>query len=223
MVNVILVDIRGFDTLGEMTVLTAVAIGTVALARAGRRPAHVEAADTATRQRRPAPVLLTRLITIEVSVRIVFAAVMLGSMWLLFAGHNQPGGGFVGGIVAGAAVSLRYVSGGLRDVRRLSRGRPWMVLGSGLLLSVSVAIVPLLLGGDVLQTGSHTFDLPVLGAVKVTSALFFDIGVYLAVIGLALMVFESFGDEPLPPPDDAPLPADDDETAPSRELAEVRR
>ena len=118
-VNVILVDIRGFDTLGEMTVLTAVAIGTVALARAGRRPAHVEAAEATARRRRPAPVPLARLVTIEVSVRIVFAAVMLGSLWLLFAGHNQPGGGFVGGIVAGAAVSLRYVSGGLRDVRRL--------------------------------------------------------------------------------------------------------
>ena len=132
----ILVDIRGFDTLGEMTVLTAVAIGTVALARAGRRPAHVEAADGAQRRRRPTPVPLARLVTIEVSVRIVFAAVMLGSLWLLFAGHNQPGGGFVGGIVAGAAVSLRYVSGGLPEVRRLSRGKPWMVLGAGLLISV---------------------------------------------------------------------------------------
>ena len=49
-----------------------------------------------------------------------------------------------------------------------------------------------------LQTGSHTFDLPIIGPMKVTSALFFDIGVYLAVIGLAMMVFESFGDDPLP-------------------------
>jgi multicomponent Na+:H+ antiporter subunit A len=200
-VNVILVDIRGFDTLGEITVLTAVAIGTVALARAGRRPASVEAAEEAERPRRPAPVLLTRLVTIEVSVRIVFAAVMIGSLWLLFAGHNQPGGGFVGGIVAGAAVSLRYVAGGLREVRRLSRGQPWMILGSGVLIAVAMAIGPLLLGGEVLQTGSHTFDIPVIGSMKVTSALFFDIGVYLAVIGLALMVFESFGDEPLPPRD----------------------
>ena len=69
---------------------------------------------------------LTRLVTIEVSVRIVFAAVMVGSLWLLFAGHNQPGGGFVGGIVAGAAVSLRYVAaasprcGGCRGA-----GRGW--------------------------------------------------------------------------------------------------
>jgi multicomponent Na+:H+ antiporter subunit A len=218
-VNVILVDIRGFDTLGEMTVLTAVAIGTVALARAGRRPANIEATD-ARRQRRPAPVLLTRLISIEVSVRIVFAAVMIGSLWLLFAGHNQPGGGFVGGIVAGAAISLRYVSGGLREVRRLSRGKPWMVLGSGLLTSATMAIAPLVLGGQVLQTGAHTFDLPVIGEMKVTSALFFDIGVYLAVIGLAMMVFESFGDEPVLPPDEPGPPAGD---AASRETVEVGR
>ena len=193
-VNVILVDIRGFDTLGEMTVLTAAAVGTVALARAGRRPGRV--ADPG--ERRPPPIMMTRLVTVEVSVRIVFAAVMVGSLWLLFAGHNQPGGGFVGGIVAGAAVALRYVSGGLTDVRRLSRGRPWMVLGAGLLISVTTAIVPLLLGHGVLEVESFELDLPVLGEVKVSSALIFDIGVYLAVIGLAMMVFESFGDDPRP-------------------------
>ena len=186
-VNVILVDIRALDTLGEMTVLTAAAIGTVALARAGRRPASEEQA--------PPPVPITRLVTIDVSVRIVFAAVMIGSLWLLFAGHNQPGGGFVGGIIAGAAVSLRYVAGGIAEVRRLSRGRPWMFLGVGMLISVTTAIVPLLFGGEVLETGSFTLDLALLGSVKVTSALAFDIGVYLAVLGLALMMFESFGDD----------------------------
>ena len=133
---------------------------------------------------------------VDVSVRIVFAAVMIGSLWLLFAGHNQPGGGFVGGIVAGAAVSLRYVAGGIDEVRRLSRGQPWTVLGAGLLIAVTTAIVPLFLGGEVLETGSFTLDVALLGSIKVTSALLFDIGVYLAVIGLALMVFESFGDDP---------------------------
>ena len=69
-----------------------------------------------------------------------------------------------------------------------------MVLGAGLLISVVVGDrAALFMGGEVLQTGSHTFDLPVIGSMKVTSALFFDIGVYLAVIGLAMMVFESFG------------------------------
>ena len=115
-VNVILVDFRGLDTLGELTVLAAAAIGTVALARAGRRPG-----DTA-----PGPPAVTsaQMITIDVTVRVVFAALVLGSWWLLFAGHNQPGGGFVGGIVAGAAVSLRYVAGGLASVRAVSRASP---------------------------------------------------------------------------------------------------
>ena len=190
-VNVILVDLRGFDTLGELSVLTAAAIGTVALARAGRRPGRA-----APGERRPTRIPLARMVTVEVSVRIVFAAVMLGSLWLLFAGHNQPGGGFVGGIVAGAAVSLRYVSGGLADVRRLSRGKPWFVLGAGGLLTTAAAVVPLLFGNPVLDVGAFELDLPVLGTVKVSSALVFDLGVYLAVIGLAMMVFESFGDEP---------------------------
>ncbi len=190
-VNVILVDIRAFDTMGEITVLAAAAIGTVALARAGRRPGRA-----APGERRPPPIPLARIVAVDVSVRIVFAAVMVGSLWLLFAGHNQPGGGFVGGIVAGAAVSLRYVSGGLAEVRRLSRGHPWMVLGTGLLIAVVTAVVPLVAGGSVLEADWFEVDAPLLGPIKVTSALVFDIGVYIAVLGLAMMVFESFGDEP---------------------------
>ena len=134
--------------------------------------------------------------TLDVSVRIVFAAVMVGSIWLLFAGHNQPGGGFVGGIVAGAAIALRYVQGGLPAVRQLSRGHPWTILGAGLLISSVTSVVPLFFGRALLESGALTLDLPLFGTVKLTSALAFDIGVYLVVIGLALMVFESFGDDP---------------------------
>ncbi len=187
-VNVILVDIRGFDTLGEITVLACAAIGTVALARAGRRPRPKG-------DRAPTEPHLPRLVVLDTSVRIVFPAVLVGSVFLLFAGHNQPGGGFVGGIVAGAAVALRYVAGGIDEVRRLSRARPWTVLGVGLALAVGTATAPLLAGAPVLTSGYHKLDLPVLGSVGLSSALVFDIGVYLAVLGLALMVFESFGDD----------------------------
>jgi multicomponent Na+:H+ antiporter subunit A len=189
-VNVILVDFRGFDTLGEVTVLAAAAIGAVALARAGRRPG---------RRALPAP-RTSRLVVVDVAVRLVFPAVMVGSVYLLFAGHNQPGGGFVGGIVAGAAVALRYVAGGIDDVRSLSRAHPWTVLGAGLLVSAAIALVPVVAGGAPLATGEVDLDLPVLGHVALTSALVFDIGVYLVVLGLVLMVFESFGDDPAPSP-----------------------
>lgn len=141
---------------------------------------------------------MRRILILDRSVRVIFHAVLVGSLYLLFAGHNQPGGGFVGGLVAGAAVSLRYVAGGIDEVRSLSRLAPWTILGTGLVLSASMALLPLVLGKDVLEAGATTWDLPLVGAVKVTSSLPFDVGVYLLVVGLVLMVFEAFGDTTAP-------------------------
>ena len=140
---------------------------------------------------------MTRLVLLDRSVRVVFHALQMGSLWLLFAGHNQPGGGFVGGLVAGAAVALRYVAGGMAEVRTTSRFRPWTILGAGLVMSATTAIIPLLLGDQVLESAYRTFDLPLLGKVSLSSALPFDVGVYLLVVGLILMVFEGFGDDPV--------------------------
>jgi multicomponent Na+:H+ antiporter subunit A len=196
-VNVILVEFRGYDTLGEITVLAAVAIGTVALARAGRRPATESSPAPGIAETAVPPALpVSRIVTLEVSMQVVFVIVMVGSLYLLFAGHNQPGGGFVGGIVAGAAIALRYISGGISEVRKLSRGQPWLVLGAGMLIASLTALVPLFFGGAVLEGYAYTLHPPLLGAVKITTALVFDVGVYLVVIGLALMMFESFGDDP---------------------------
>jgi multicomponent Na+:H+ antiporter subunit A len=139
---------------------------------------------------------MKHLLVVDVSVRVIFHAVMVGSVWLLFAGHNQPGGGFVGGLVAGAAIALRYVAGGIDEVRRLSRFAPWTILGTGLLIAVVTAATPLAFGGEVLESAALEIDAPVLGTIKATSALAFDLGVYVAVVGLVLMVFEAFGDEP---------------------------
>lgn len=213
-VNVTLVDFRGYDTLGEITVLACAALGTIALARAGRRPAR--AGDTQRTAIRPsrdrgfvapvaddtaevAPPLLTplsRLVIIDVTVRVVFSAVMIGSLYLLFAGHNRPGGGFAGGILAGAAVSLRYLAGGIESVRSLIRFRPWTILGTGIGLAGLTALTPILFGHPVLTSGRLETDLPLLGTVEVGSVLVFDLGVYLAVLSLAMMLFESFGDDP---------------------------
>jgi multicomponent Na+:H+ antiporter subunit A len=216
-VNVILVDIRGIDTMGEVTVLAAAAIGSVALARAGRRP-------------RPAPAdrsgggSVRRIVVVDVAVRLVFVAVMVGSIYLLFAGHNQPGGGFVGGIVAGAAVALRYVAGGIDDVRALSHAHPWTVLGAGLLISAATVVVPVALGSAPLEHAAWEADLPLLGHVKATTALVFDIGVYLVVLGLVLMVFESFGDDPGPPArGDADHEVHDSTGAPTAPLPEAEQ
>jgi multicomponent Na+:H+ antiporter subunit A len=189
-VNVILVDFRGFDTMGEITVLAVASIGAVALARVGRRRAEARGEPA------PPSVAPRRLPFVDVSVRLVFHVVLMISLWLLFVGHNQPGGGFVGGLLAGSAITLRYIAGGIEEVRRRSRFRPWTVLGAGLLVAVGTATIPLLVGGSVLEVGHATLDLPAIGEMKLSSALLFDAGVYIAVVGMVLMAFEAFGDEP---------------------------
>jgi multicomponent Na+:H+ antiporter subunit A len=140
---------------------------------------------------------VNRLLVLDRSVRVTFHALQLGSLWLLFAGHNQPGGGFVGGLVAGSAVALRYLAGGIAEVQRLSRFAPWTILGAGLLIAGLTATVPVVLGDAVLEASLVELDLPLIGSVNLTSPLAFDIGVYLVVVGLVLMVMEAFGDVPV--------------------------
>jgi multicomponent Na+:H+ antiporter subunit A len=180
---VILVDFRGMDTLGEITVLVVAALGMVALARVARR--LVVGAEST----------LDRLPVLDASSRLLFGSILVLSLYLLFAGHNQPGGGFVGGLTAGAAISLRYVAGGTSSVRSSVPIAPWTVLGGGLMIAATTAIVPLLMGGSVLEHAVFERDVPLLGTVKTTSALPFDIGVYLVVVGLVMMAYEAFGDE----------------------------
>lgn len=132
---------------------------------------------------------------VDVGARVVFRAVVIGSLYLLTAGHNQPGGGFVGGLVAGAAVALRYLSGGLAEVRSLTRLRPWTFLGGGLALSALTAALPVALGRPVLDSMGTYVSAPLLGRAWLSTALAFDTGVYLLVVGLVFMVFEAFGAE----------------------------
>ncbi|HWJ64345.1 MAG TPA: hydrogen gas-evolving membrane-bound hydrogenase subunit E, partial [Acidimicrobiales bacterium] len=194
-VNVTLVDFRGFDTLGEITVLVAASIGAVALARAGRRTRR--AGDDAARLvAGSSGAEGKRLAFVDVSVRLAFPVVVLMSLWLLFSGHNRPGGGFVGGLLAGSAITLRFIAGGVAEVRRRTRFQPWTVLGAGLLTAVTTALAPILMGRDVLQLSYKSLTVPGFGKVALSSTLAFDIGVYLAVVGMVLMAFEAFGDEP---------------------------
>lgn len=144
---------------------------------------------------------MKRIVFLDQSVPVIFHAVLVASIYLLFVGHNQPGGGFVGGLVAGAAISLRYLAGGLDEVRSVSRFRPWTILGSGIAVSVGTAIAPMLRGDPVLSSMGTEFDVALLGHIYASTTLLFDIGVYMVVVGLVFMVFEAFGDQDTPPVD----------------------
>jgi len=138
---------------------------------------------------------MRRSLILDSTIRFVFDSVVVFSVYLLFAGHNQPGGGFVGGLLVSVGLALRYVAQGNSAVRATIAIRPRTVLSLGLGLAATTAIVPLLFGDAPLENAMLKLDLPALGLVKVPSAIVFDSGVYLVVVGLVLMVFEALGDE----------------------------
>ncbi len=159
---------------------------------------------------------------LDTSMRILYPSILVLALYFVFSGHNRPGGGFVGGLVVGAALALRYVSGGAAAVRSTFRVQPHVILGMGLFLSSFTALFPLLLGGAILEHGEVEFHLPIFDKVKVTSALSFDLGVDFVVIGLILMAFAAFGvDFPVAPdaPDATAANDDtsDDSAAPAHE------
>ncbi len=113
-------------------------------------------------------------------------AIVVG-VYLLFAGHNNPGGGFAAGLVFGAVISLRTVTG----LQRPSYANE--LLAAGVLVVAAVALAPVLIGNSLLDQGIISVDLPFLGTVKSGSALPFDIGVTAIVIGLMLAVLDGLG------------------------------
>jgi multisubunit Na+/H+ antiporter MnhB subunit len=130
---------------------------------------------------------------LDVVIRAEFQVLLVVSLYLLFAGHNQPGGGFIGGLVAAAAFTTRYVAGGSAELRRSLRAPSSAVLGVGLLVAVGTALVLLVDGGGFLEHRLLKATLPMIGEVKTTTALFFDIGVYLVVVGVIVSILEALG------------------------------
>ncbi|NYI04311.1 MnhB domain-containing protein [Allostreptomyces psammosilenae] len=138
--------------------------------------------------------------------RLVFHTILVFSLYLLLTGHNTPGGGFAGGLVAGCAFVLRYTAGGEREVATAAPIEPVVLVGGGLLLAVLEAAAPLAAGGAVLESGYTTVRLPVFGEVALVSALLFDTAVYLLVVGVVLTVLRFLGsgiDEQSDPEDES--------------------
>jgi multicomponent Na+:H+ antiporter subunit A len=218
-VNVALVDLRGWDTMGELSVVIAAATGVASLIflstrsdnlpRIPRREARrtilgrgVERSADPARSERRSWLLAGRSldprhrsILLEVVVRLIFHALIVLSLYLLLVGHNAPGGGFAGGLVAGMALVARYLAGGRAELGAAAPIDAGRLLGGGLLLAAGTALVPLLVGADALTSTWFTLPLGPLGELEIVTSTFFDIGVYLVVIGLVLDVLRSLGAE----------------------------
>lgn len=216
-VNVLLVDVRAWDTLGEISVLLVAATGVASMVfrtrRFGRAPrttdpvAHHQDPGLMSPVTPYGPAIgsttwlrgsayydpAQRSLVLEVATRIIFPLIMVVSVFLLFAGHNNPGGGFAGGLAAGLGLALRYLAGGRYELGETLPLDSSKILGVGLALVGGTALGSLLLGAPVLSSAAWVFTLPVLGQVKLVTSLFFDFGVYLVVVGMVLDVLRSLG------------------------------
>ena len=137
---------------------------------------------------------MRRSLILDVVVRLVFHSALMLGLFLLFTGHSRPGGGFVGGLVAGAGLALHYVAGGIEEVRETLPVRPWTLLGAGLVTATSTALVPLMAGRQLLEHAKFDLHLGPMGVAHVDTALFFDIGVALVVVGMVLLLLVAFGE-----------------------------
>ena len=204
-VNVMLVDFRGFDTLGEITVLGIVALTVYALLRRFR-PAPESMELPYQQQALPAD-LATDLVNAQtatdtaqgyllvpaVLVRMILPIAAVIAVHLFMRGHNEPGGGFVAGLVLSTAFILQYIVSGTQWVEANMRLLPVRWISGGLLIATVTGLGSMVLGYPFLTTHTAHLKLPLLGDVHVASALFYDIGIFTLVVGATLLILTALG------------------------------
>jgi multicomponent K+:H+ antiporter subunit A len=181
-VNIILVDFRGFDTLGEITVLASVAVAVFSLLRRFR-PARESIEPPAQQRTHDGRHAADDLLVPAVIMRGMFAAIAVFALFLLFRGHNLPGGGFAAGIALAVAFILQYMAGGTRWVEERIQLRPVRLMGVGLAVAAATGAGAWWFAHPFLTSHVAHFDVPLLGDVHFPSAFLFDIGVFVLVVG----------------------------------------
>ena len=199
-VNVMLVDFRAFDTMGEITVLGIVGLTVYALLRRFRPPREMAALPP--QQRAVPPDLVSDLINPRtaqdtalgymmvpaVLVRLLLPIAVVIALYFFMRGHNLPGGGFVAGLCVAIAFLTQYIVAGTHWVEAHLQLRVIRWIAVGLLLALGTGLGALFLGYPFLTSHTAHFTLPLLGEIHFPSALFFDAGVFAAVVGSTLLI-----------------------------------
>ncbi|WP_295856293.1 monovalent cation/H+ antiporter subunit A [uncultured Xylophilus sp.] len=198
-VNVMLVDFRGFDTFGEVVVLGVVGLTVYALLRRFRPAAEtlqlppqqrrLPASSTDLINPRHAKDTAVGYLTVPaVLVRLLLPMAVTVAIYLFMRGHNAPGGGFVAGLVLSIAVLLQYMISGTQWVEAHLKLRPRRWIATGMLVILATGAGAWVFGYPFLTTHTAHVTLPVFGELHLPSALFFDIGVFALVVGSTLLM-----------------------------------
>jgi multicomponent K+:H+ antiporter subunit A len=186
-VNVILVDFRGYDTLGEISVLALAGLGIYAMLKDLRLPGP--ACDAAGRPWNwdAHPTIMAAL------TRLLLPLALLVSAFIFLRGHNQPGGGFIAGLITAVALILQYLTNGVEWTQSRLSSNMHPVIGAGLLIGALTGLASLAFGYRFLTSAYTHVHWPVVGEFEVASAIAFDLGVYLVVVGATLLILVHLG------------------------------
>jgi multicomponent K+:H+ antiporter subunit A len=218
-VNVMLVDFRAFDTLGEITVLAIVGLTVYALLRRFRPPREtigrppqqrvVSEAEQSDLLDRPdiSDAAAGYLLVPTVLVQLLLPVSGMFAFYLFLRGHNEPGGGFVAGLVMAIAFIAQYMVGGTRWVEARMSLQPPRWIAAGLLIVVAVGLGALALGHPFLTTHTAHVTLPGIGLVHLPTAALFDLGVFAVVLGSTLLLLTALAHQSLRTRRKAPAPA----------------
>ncbi|MCO6055632.1 monovalent cation/H+ antiporter subunit A [Pseudomonas sp. MOB-449] len=192
-VNVILVDFRGFDTLGEITVLAVAAVGIFAMLSGLHMTNPTCDPQGRNWARAKHPLIL------ETLSRLILPLALLISVFVFLRGHNLPGGGFIAGLITAVALVLQYIASGVAWVEQRLSLNYQRVAGAGVLIAALTGLGSWAFGRNFLTTTFDHFELPLVGEFELATAMLFDLGVYLAVVGATLLVLVNLGRVSLSP------------------------
>lgn len=189
-VNVILVDFRGFDTYGEIIVLGIAALLIYALTEAllsgpvrarllNRKPDQARAGDMH-------PMMMVVL------TRVIMPLVLMVGFYIFLRGHNEPGGGFIAGLVVSIAVVMQYMASGLSWASARLRYPYHGIIGTGVLIAGLTGIGSWFFGKPFMTTDFAYYRIPPFQEFELATALLFDLGVFLTVVGAVMLSLESF-------------------------------
>ncbi|UOG91149.1 MAG: monovalent cation/H+ antiporter subunit A [Candidatus Thiothrix sulfatifontis] len=186
-VNVILVDFRGFDTLGEIAVLALAGLGIFSLLQQIKLYAPAE--DSSGR----AWALEAHPLILQTFSRVLFPLMLMVAVFVFLRGHNLPGGGFIAGLIAALAIVLQNLANGIGWTAQRIRTDMHSWLAAGLLVAAGTGMVAMALGYPFLTSAYTHVHWPIVGDFELASAMFFDTGVFLVVVGATVMILVELG------------------------------
>ncbi len=186
-VNVILVDFRGYDTLGEITVLGLAGLGIYAMLEHLKLTGSSHDGQGRTWDTDRHPVIMASF------ARLLLPLALLVSLFILLRGHNLPGGGFIAGLITAVALIMQYLANGVTWTQARMPFNMHTFIGYGLLIAAVTGLASWFFGYPFLTSTFSHIHWPVIGEFELASAMAFDLGVYLVVVGATLLILVHLG------------------------------